>query len=302
MSFKIGAFNVIIEPRGEEMHKIPRNDVIDSVKNMIIESTKILDSELVKRFENAYEKEENSIAKSVLSKLIENQKIARTENIPLCQDTGVLVCIVEIGRDLAFDYDLTEAINVGVRLGYTEGSLRKSIVKHPINRINTLDNTPAIIHYDFIPGNELIIHLAPKGGGSENMSALKMLSPADGREGIINFVLETVKKAGGKACPPLIVGVGIGGNFEHVAYLAKKAIFRHINDCSPVETDRLLEEELLEKINQLDVGPMGFGGVTTAIAVKVNSSACHIASLPVAVNLQCHSARKSEVTLIGKEA
>jgi fumarate hydratase subunit alpha len=182
-----------------------------------------------------------------------------------------------------------------------DGYLRKSIVKHPLNRINTLDNTPAIVHYDFIPGHELIIHAAPKGGGSENMSRLTMLTPGDGEQGVIDFVLETVKNAGGKACPPLIVGVGIGGNFEKAALIAKKAIFRKINDHASNQVDRELEEKLLNLINQTDVGPMGLGGATTALAVKVNSYPCHIASLPVAVNLQCHSARKSEVTLIGKK-
>lgn len=284
------------------MYKIERQIVIDTIKDMIIEAAKSLDNTIVQKLENAFNTEVNSLGKSILGKIIENQKIAKEENIPLCQDTGVLVCFIEIGRDLVFDYDLEDAINSGVRLGYSDGFLRKSIVRHPLNRVNTLDNTPAIIHYDFIPGKELVIHLAPKGGGSENMSALKMLSPADGRDGIISFVLETIKNAGGKPCPPLIVGVGIGGNFEHVAYIAKKALFRPINDEANLELDRLLEEELLEKINKLDVGPMGLGGITTALAVKVNSAPCHIAALPVAVNLQCHSARKKEVTLIGKVA
>ncbi len=282
------------------MHRIDRSFVVENVKEMIIESTKTLDKKIVKELLSAYNKEENILAKSILNKIVENQEIARKENIPLCQDTGLVVCFIEVGRDLFFDYDLTEAINEGVSKGYIEGYLRKSVVKHPLNRINTKDNTPAVIHYNFISGNELKIHLAPKGGGSENMSTLKMLSPADGREGIIDFVLKTIKDAGGKPCPPLIVGIGIGGNFEHVAYLAKKAIFRPIDDSSNVEEDRLLEIELLEKINKLDVGPMGLGGVTTALAVKVNSAPCHIASLPVAVNLQCHSARKKEVTLVGK--
>ncbi len=283
------------------MVKIDRFTIIKTIKEMIIETTKTLDKSIVDKLEQSFQNESNELAKSVLSKIIENQEIAKQENIPLCQDTGVLVCICEVGRNIIFDYDLTEAINVGVRQGYIDGFLRKSIVKHPLNRVNTLDNTPAIIHYEFIPGDNLIIHIAPKGGGSENMSTLKMLTPADGREGIINFVLNTVERAGGRACPPLIVGVGIGGNFEHVAYIAKKAIFRPIDDVSSVEENRLLEIELLEKINKLNVGPMGLGGDTTAIAVKVNSAPCHIASLPVAVNLQCHSARKKEVTLVGKE-
>lgn len=283
------------------MYKIERQTIIETIKNMVIESNQVLGADMVAKLEQAYRHESNQRAKGILEKIIKNQVIAKTEAIPLCQDTGVAVCIAEIGRNLLFDYDLDEAINVGVRLGYQEGYLRKSMVKHPLNRINTLDNTPAMIHHEFKEGHELILHFAPKGGGSENMSTLKMMTPADGKKGIIEFVLETIKNAGGKACPPLIVGVGIGGNFERVAYLAKKAIFRPIDDTADNETDRLLEIELLEKINQLNVGPMGLGGQTTALAVKVNSAPCHIASLPVAVNLQCHSARKKEVTLVGKK-
>jgi len=283
------------------MFTIERKQIIENVKMMLLESVKTLDKEIINRFEMARDREINPLAKNVLSKIIENHEIAISKDIPLCQDTGIVVCFVEIGRDLIFDYDLEEAINVGVRQAYTEGYLRKSIVKHPLNRINTLDNTPAVVHFDFVPGNNMIIHIAPKGGGSENMSALKMLSPADGKEGIINFILETIKNAGGRPCPPLIVGVGIGGNFEKVAYLAKKAILIPLKEETKNELDRNLEDELFEKINQLDVGPMGLGGLTTCIGVKVVSSPCHIASLPVAVNLQCHSARKSEVTLVGKK-
>lgn len=284
------------------MLTVAKEEIISAVKEMVIETTKTLDKRVVEALKSALKMEDKALAKSVLNKILENQEIASKENIPLCQDTGLVVLFVEVGKELQFSYDLREAINEGVREGYIDGYLRKSIVKHPLNRENTMDNTPAVIHFDFISGNELILHLAPKGGGSENMSTLKMLSPADGRDGIIDFVLQSVKDAGGKACPPLIVGVGIGGNFEHVAYLAKKAIFRPMDDQANVEEDRLLEYELLEKINQLDVGPMGLGGKSTALAVKVNSAPCHIASLPVAVNLQCHSARKKEVTLVGKEA
>jgi len=284
------------------MYKIEREVIVNEIKNMILKATVSLSPKYINLLNTAYETEDSLIAKSILDKILLNQEIAKKENIPLCQDTGVVVCFCEIGRDLVFDYDLEEAINEGVSVGYTDGYLRKSIVKHPLNRENTKDNTPAVIHYEFIPGNKLIIHLAPKGGGSENMSKLKMLSPADGKEGIVDFVLETIKVAGGKPCPPLIVGVGIGGNFERVTYIAKKAIFRPVDDVASVKEDRELEAELLEKINKLNVGPMGLGGKTTALAVKVNSAPCHIAALPVAVNLQCHSARKSEVTLVGQKA
>jgi fumarate hydratase subunit alpha len=283
------------------MYKIDRKTIIESVKSMLLESTKSLDKEILDSFEKAKNNETNPLAKSILNQIIENHDIAQSMDIPLCQDTGLVVVLLEIGRELIFDYDIEQAINVGVSQAYIDGYLRKSVVKHPLNRINTLDNTPAIIHYDFIPGYKLVIHIAPKGGGSENMSALKMLSPADGKEGIIKFVLETIKNAGGKPCPPIIVGLGIGGNFEKSAILAKKAIFRPLNDITENLNDRDLEKELLEEINKLDVGPMGLGGKTTCIGVKINSFPCHIASLPVAINLQCHSARKNEVTLIGNK-
>jgi fumarate hydratase subunit alpha len=282
------------------MYKVQRSQVIDSVKSMLLESVKTLDNEIIKRFEKGRDSENNPLAKNILTHIIDNHEIANSKDIPLCQDTGIVVVNLEVGRELYFDYDLEEAINVGVRQAYIDGYLRKSIVKHPLNRINTLDNTPAVVHFNFFAGNKLIIHIAPKGGGSENMSTLKMLTPAEGRDGVINFVLETVKQSGGRACPPLIVGVGIGGNFEKSAILAKQAILRPLNDETKNEIDRELEIELYERINKLDVGPMGLGGKTTCIAVKVNSYPCHIASLPVAVNLQCHSARKSEVILVGK--
>lgn len=281
------------------MYKIERQLLIETIKAMFMDSTYHLGDSMINSLKNAQENETNPLGKSILSKLIENQDIANEKDVPLCQDTGTAIVFLEIGRELFFNYNLDDAIQAGVRLAYRDGYLRKSIVKHPLNRINTLDNTPAIIHYDFIDGHQLIIHAAPKGGGAENMSRLTMLTPGQGKQGVIDFVLETVKLAGGKACPPLIVGVGIGGNFEKSAILAKKAILRQIDDVSPIESDKRLEDELLKKINELDVGPMGLGGQTTALAVKVNSYPCHIASLPLAVNLQCHSARKSEVTLVG---
>jgi fumarate hydratase subunit alpha len=283
------------------MYTIKREVIVNTIKEMFMDSAYHLGTDFIDALKNAEKNESHPLGKSILSKIIENQDIARDKDIPLCQDTGVSVIILEIGRELIFDYDLEDAVNDGVRRGYMDGYLRKSIVKHPINRINTMDNTPAVIHYEFIAGHQLIIHAAPKGGGSENMSRLAMLTPGEGEQGIIDFVLETVKLAGGKACPPLIVGVGIGGNFEKSALLAKKAIFRKIKDQAKNDVDRQLEEKLLKLINELNVGPMGLGGQTTALAVKVNSYPCHIASLPVAVNLQCHSARKSEVTLIGKK-
>lgn len=256
-----------------------------------------LDSKVVDALEEGKKKEVNPLAKSILEKILLNQEIARNEFIPMCQDTGVAVVFLEVGTQVTLDYDIEDAVNEGVRQAYTEGYLRKSVVKHPIDRVNTMDNTPAIIHVKQIPGDRLIIHVAPKGAGSENMSRLAMLPPSAGIKGIEDFVLETVKLAGGKACPPIILGIGIGGNFEKVAMLAKTALFRPLDDVSENETDRNLEKSLLEIVNASDVGPMGLGGTTTCLAVKVNSYPCHIASLPVAVNIQCHAARKKTVVL-----
>ncbi len=215
----------------------------------------------------------------------------------MCQDTGIVVIFLEIGNQIIFDGDIYDAVNQGVREAYADGFLRKSVVNHPIERKNTKDNTPAIIHTKIIQGDKLKISVAPKGGGSENMSLVKMLIPADGKEGIKKLVLDTIFHSGGKPCPPLVVGIGIGGNLEKAAIIAKEAIFRPINDEAENPFDRELERELLKEINELGVGPMGFGGTTTALAVKVNSYPCHIASLPVAINIQCHAARHKEITI-----
>lgn len=279
------------------MRKISQETIISSVKALFIEAAISLDDSVVIRLQEGLNKETSVLAKSVLSKILENQEIAKNEEIPLCQDTGIAVVFLEIGYDLHFDYDLEETINEGIRQGYIDGFLRKSVVKHPLDRVNTKDNTPGIIHMKFVKGDKLIIHIAPKGAGSENMSRLAMLTPADGVEGIKKFVLETVILAGGKPCPPIIIGIGIGGNFEKAAILAKEAIFRPLDDQAPLEIDKLLEQELYLEVNQLNVGPMGLGGLTTCLGVKVNSFPCHIASLPVAVNIQCHSARKKQIVL-----
>ncbi|MFA7076712.1 MAG: fumarate hydratase, partial [Candidatus Izemoplasmatales bacterium] len=232
------------------MYKIERKTIIENVKEMMLDSVKSLHQEIIDAFESSRDKETNPLAKNILNKILENHEIANSKDIPLCQDTGLVVCFLEIGRELYFDYDLDEAINVGVSQAYTDGYLRKSVVRHPLNRVNTMDNTPAVIHHEFISGNNLIIHIAPKGGGSENMSTLKMLTPSEGREGIINFVLDTITSGGGRPCPPLIVGVGIGGNFEKCAWLAKKAILRPLNDITENPIDKSLEEELMERINK----------------------------------------------------
>lgn len=279
------------------MRVIPRERLISEIRRIIIEAANVLDDAVVSCLRTARSNETKPIAKHIIDEILENQNIARTENVPICQDTGVAVFFVEIGNELHFDYDLDAAINEGVRAGYKDGYLRKSVVMHPLDRKNTLDNTPAVIHYSFVMGDHLKIRFAPKGAGSENMSRLAMLTPAEGEEGILRFVTETVRLAGGKACPPIILGIGIGGNFEKAAQIAKEALFRPIEDHAENPIDRELETKLLHLVNEMNIGPMGLSGKTTCLAVKVNSAACHIASLPVAVNIQCHAARHKEVVL-----
>lgn len=279
------------------MRTIEVSEIISKVKELCMSANYDLDEDVIDAFKKGLEIEESHAGKAVLEQLLENARIAREERSPMCQDTGFAVFFVEIGADLHIDGDIYEAVNEGVRQGYEEGYLRKSIVSHPLNRVNTKDNTPAIVHIELVPGDKLKIAFAPKGGGSENMSALAMLKPSDGVEGVKDFVVETVRKAGPNPCPPIIVGVGIGGTFEKAPYLAKKALLRHVGERSMVAEDAALEEELEEKIGDLGIGPMGFGGRVTALAVQVESHPCHIASLPVAVNIQCHAARHKEVVI-----
>ncbi len=282
------------------MRKINRLTLVDAVEKMIIDANINLDLKMVLRLQLAQQNESSDIAKNILGQILENQEIARNESIPMCQDTGVAVFIVEIGNEVFLDFELDAAINESVRNAYKKGYLRKSVVNHPLERKNTLDNTPAIIHIRQIMGDTLKIKMAAKGAGSENMSVMKMMTPSDGRQGIVDFVLKTVLEAGGKPCPPIIIGLGIGGNFEKVTEIAKEAIFRDLDDEAINPLDRSLEVELLKKVNELNVGPMGLSGKTTCIAVKVNSYPCHIASLPVAVNIQCHAARHKEIELRGE--
>lgn len=278
------------------MKEIKTETIEKEVSRLCIEAATYISKEVLDCLKKAKEKEEG-LACSILEQIILNDEIASKENIPMCQDTGIMVVFVEIGNDVHLDGDLYEAINNGVRKGYTEGYLRKSVVKSPLNRVNTKDNTPAIVHVKYVLGDKLKITVCPKGAGSENMSKVKMLVPADGIDGIKKFVLDTIKEAGGRPCPPLVVGVGIGGNLETCALLAKESLIRDINDESSDPDANRLEKELLEEINNLNVGPMGLKGKTTALAVKVNLYPCHIASLPVAVNIQCHAARHKEVVL-----
>lgn len=280
------------------MKELDLRKVTDEVERMCIKGNYFIGKDVLDKIKEAYAKEESEVGKNILGQIIENDEIAANEQVPMCQDTGIVVVFLEIGTEVRIPGDIYEAVNEGIRRGYEKGYLRKSVVKDPLDRVNTKDNTPAIIHTTLVPGSDKVkIIVAPKGGGSENMSVLKMLKPSDGIEGIKKLVIETIKNAGGNPCPPIIVGVGIGGNFEKAAILAKKAILRDINDKSSSPINAKLEEELLELINKTGVGPLGLGGRTTALAVKVETYPCHIAALPVAINLNCHAARHKEVEL-----
>lgn len=271
------------------MREISINDIIKNISEMCIEVNHDLSEDMKDAYKKAYDKEDSEIGKKILSQLQENMKIAKEDMIPICQDTGMAVIFADIGQDVHIsDGNLTDAINEGVRKGYVEGYLRKSVVNDPILRENTKDNTPAVIHYNIVDGDKITITLAPKGFGSENMSKVYMLKPADGIEGVKNAILSAVKDAGPNACPPMVIGVGIGGTFEKCAILAKKALTRKIGTCSNIEYVKELEEEMLNKINQLNIGPAGLGGINTAFAVNIETYPTHIAGLPVAVNICCH--------------
>ncbi len=271
------------------MKTIHVKEIIENVKEMCIEANHYLTDDMKQALKQSEKKEKSPLGKQILAQLDDNLKIAAEDMIPICQDTGMAVIFIEIGQEVYIEGGiLTDAVNEGVRQGYVEGYLRKSVVKDPIFRENTNDNTPAVIHYDIVAGDQIKIVLAPKGFGSENMSRIFMLKPADGIEGIKNAILTAVKDAGPNACPPMVVGVGIGGTFEKCALLAKKALTRSVNEHSPISYISELEEELLEKINQSGIGPGGLGGSTTALAVNINTYPTHIAGLPVAVNICCH--------------
>ena len=263
--------------------------IIKNVKEMCIEANHYLSGDMDAAMKQAAETEKSPLGKKILGQLQENLKIADEEMIPICQDTGMAVLFLEVGQDVHFEgMAIEDAINEGVRQGYTEGYLRKSVVKDPLIRENTKDNTPAVIHYSIVPGDKVKITMAPKGFGSENMSRVFMLKPADGIEGVKNDILTAVKDAGPNACPPMVVGVGIGGTFEKCALLAKKALTRPVDTHSEIPYVKDLEEEMLQKINGLGIGPGGLGGTTTALAVNINTYPTHIAGLPVAVNICCH--------------
>ena len=276
------------------MREVNVSIITDNIKEMCIEANHFLTDDMKNVFEKAVKNEESALGKQVLGQLEENLKIAGEDMIPICQDTGMAVVFINVGQNVHLTGgDITDAINEGVRRGYVEGYLRKSVVKDPIYRENTKDNTPAVIHFNIVPGDKVDITVAPKGFGSENMSRVFMLKPADGIEGVKEAILTAVKDAGPNACPPMVVGVGIGGTFEKCAYLAKKALTRDLNEESPVEYVRDLEKEMLEKINKLGIGPGGLGGTQTALAINIETYPTHIAGLPVAVNICCHVNRHS---------
>ena len=271
------------------MRDVNVSEITKNIKEMCIEANHFLSEDMKKVFKNAVDSEESPLGKQVFFQLNENLSIAASDMIPICQDTGMAVIFINVGQEVHFTGgDITDAINEGVREGYVEGYLRKSVVSDPLIRENTKDNTPAVIHYSIVPGDKVEITVAPKGFGSENMSRVFMLKPADGIEGVKNAILTAVKDAGPNACPPMVVGVGIGGTFEKCAILAKKALTRNLEEKSDIEYVRNLESEMLEKINKLGIGPGGLGGTQTALAVNIETYPTHIAGLPVAINICCH--------------
>jgi fumarate hydratase subunit alpha len=281
------------------MREINVEEITKVVEKLCIESNYYLPQDVKKALEDALDKEESPLAKEILQDILKNQDIARRNNVPICQDTGLAVIFLELGQDVRLvGGDLNEAIDEGVRRGYKYGFLRKSAVEDPFMvRKNTGDNTPAIIHTKIVPGDKVKLILAPKGGGSENMSALAMLKPSDGVIGIKKFVVETVDKAGSNPCPPIIVGIGIGGTIEKTTLIAKQALLRTVGEHNANPEVAKIEEELLEEINKLGIGPQGFGGRSTALAVNIETFPAHIASMPVAINIQCHVARHKEAII-----
>lgn len=280
------------------MREVNVQEITDNIKEMCIEANHFLTDDMKNVFEKAVNEEEAPLGKQVLKQLEENLKIAGEDMIPICQDTGMAVVFINVGQDVHFTGgNITDAINEGVRRGYVDGYLRKSVVKDPIYRENTKDNTPAVIHFNIVPGDKVDITVAPKGFGSENMSRVFMLKPADGIEGVKEAILTAVRDAGPNACPPMVVGVGIGGTFEKCAFLAKKALTRNVLEHSDIEYVKELEEEMLDKINKLGIGPGGLGGTKTVLAVNIETYPTHIAGLPVAVNICCHVNRHSHRTI-----
>lgn len=280
------------------MRELQVSEITPAVKKLCMEANYMLGEDVYRSLKSAIDIEESELGKSILNDIVKNAEIARDEQVPICQDTGFSVFFVRMGQDLRLvGGDFNDAFNEGVRQGYAEGYLRKSIVSDPLERKNTGDNTPCIINLEIVPGDKLEIQCAPKGGGSENMSEVRMLKPSDGVEGLKDFVVERVEKSGGNPCPPVIVGVGVGGTFDKCAQLAKKALLREVGSTHPSSYYAGLEKELLQLVNKTGVGPQGLGGRVTALAVHIEAHPCHIASFPVAVNMQCHAARHKSIVL-----
>ncbi len=273
------------------MREISAELITQTVKRLCIQANCHLPQDVKQSIEGACAEEKWAPAQEILARIVENYQIADREDCPICQDTGVACVFIKMGQEVHVAGDLNEAIHEGVRQGYRDGCLRKSVVRDPLDRVNTGDNTPAMIYYDIVPGDIFEITVAPKGFGSENMSQIKMLKPSDGLQGVKDFVVKVVEEAGPNPCPPIVVGVGVGGTFDKAAYLAKKALMRHAGQPNPVPFYARLEQELLERINALGIGPQGFGGKTTALAVHIEQCPTHIAGLPVAVNINCHVTR-----------
>lgn len=281
-----------------KMREIPVSEITEAVKKLCISANYNLNSDVYSAIENSKDNEQSPIGKNILSQLLENADLAKENCKPICQDTGMAVIFMEVGQEVHFTGgNITDAINEGVRQGYIEGYLRKSVVSDPILRVNTKDNTPAIIHYNIVEGNKVKIDVAPKGFGSENMSKVYMLKPSDGIEGVKNAIIDCIEKAGPNPCPPMVVGVGIGGNFEKCTELAKKALLRPVGSHSDKEYVKEMEKELLERANNLGIGPQGLGGNTTVLGINIETFATHIAGLPLAVNISCHVTRHGQVTI-----
>lgn len=279
------------------MRKISTDIILKAVSDLVKKANYYLPDDIIKALKKGKEQEKSVVGREIFTQILKNNEIAIREKVPICQDTGMVVIFVEIGNKVHIDGDIYKAINDGVACGYKEGFLRKSVVKNPLKRENTGDNTPAVIHTKIVSGDRIKIIAVPKGGGSENMSLVKMLKPADGVDGIKSLVLNTVKEAGANPCPPIIVGIGLGGTLEKAALLAKEALLRPLDDQNPDSSLAKLEKELFLEINKLGIGPQGLGGINTTLGVKINTYPCHIASLPVAININCHVARHQEIII-----
>ena len=280
------------------MRTISTDEIIKNIKEMCIEANYYLSEDMKDKIDHACQVEESPLGRQILSQLEENMQIAESSQIPICQDTGMAVVFLKIGQDVHIEgMNLEDAVNEGIRQGYVEGYLRKSVVKDPLRRVNTGDNTPAMLYIELVPGDKIELTVAPKGFGSENMSRIAMLKPSDGIEGVKNFILKTAEEAGPNPCPPIVIGVGIGGTFDKAALLAKKALLRSTDERTADEFYAELENEMLRKVNALGIGPQGFGGKTTALAVNIEAMPTHIAGLPVAVNINCHVTRHKSATI-----